>query len=146
MAAAFQFQPLLPEARVASELRQCLQTLSDYFSQSQGKQAMALVQRIQTAYRHEGNRWYGPEYLTPWDEADKDRETDAIRAFRLAYWRENVKPFLEDKETMTALSSITLRLKEPRISTDRRDSVIPTLERARVFFDKHFADKPGQLQ
>jgi len=110
--------------------------LSNYYSQSTGKAAKALHDRICTIYSWKGP---SPRELAPFDMKTKADETPERRALRCKYWKNTVRPLVADAEFITSLTKTTVRVADMRITTEMRDQAIAVLKESVEYWDKHFA-------
>ncbi len=131
-----QWSDVLPEFLKASELDRAFHILSEYYRQSKGMKAEALISRINTIYGKGGHR---PRDLTAFDKDQKRREAPEMPDIRRHYWTTILRPLLTDAGFIKSLEQTKVQVKEMQHTTEHRDEAIATLKESVVYFDTHFA-------
>ena len=124
-----------PESHPAHALDRSFFILIDYYQQSKGKPAKALVKRLCDAFPEHGCR---PRDLAPWTLYEKSQETQGRCAWRRHYWEIILRPMVTDLLFMTKLKNTTVRVKDMDYTTEDRDANILKLEESVAYWDKHF--------
>lgn len=132
------FPDLLPEFLEASVLDDAFLRLSNYYSQSTGKRAAALRERIAAVFASSGGG-PRPRALAPVDAPAKAQERPELHALRAAYWRDTVRPLLADPDFIRELAAVTVRRQEMYYTTEQRDKDIETLKGALGYWDSYFS-------
>lgn len=128
MAALPVFNHGSPERQAAADLDRAFVTLSNYYSPSSGKQAAAIVAKINTLFP-DGRRRPG----VLWHDGDEP-DPPEMSATRREYYLTVVRPVLTDADFLKQLHTLTVRCKT-YCTVEQRNAAIGVLEDSLIYWD-----------
>ncbi len=121
-----------PELQEAIALDNAFVTLSNYYSQSNGKQAAAIRAIINSVFVFDAGNDRRPNVL--WHYGT-DPELLQVTALRRAYYLTILRPVLADATFLGQLHKVTLRVKDMHYPTEQRDAAVKVLEDGLIYWD-----------